>query len=131
MDAASRLGAARVGYGSPHEIARARARNEARFGIAPANQPSAGNARPMPPEPPRSTHAMRSAAQNILLEAQAQAIAAFERLPAPLRAPAAHTAADPEADFAAAEDMLNRLRGAASPPLDRASVDGGGAQGVD
>jgi hypothetical protein len=123
MDAAFKLGAARAGYGSPREIARARARNEARFGIAPAGPSSTGSARAAAPEPPRSTHATRSAAQNVLLEAQAHAVPAAERLPAALRARTPHPTADAETDFAAAaEALLNRLRGAASPAAERASL---------
>jgi hypothetical protein len=115
MDAAGKLGAARVAYGSAPEIARARVRAEARFGVAPANVARGGETRSgtAAPEKPRSAHAERSAAQNLLLQAQEQATPALERLPTALRArvAGAHLPTEREsAPDAAAEAVLNRLR---------------------
>ena len=121
MDAASKLGAARAGYASPREIARARARNGARFDLASPGPTQSSTTAPAASEPPRSTHATRSAAQIVLLEAQALAVPAFERLPAALRARAPRPT-DAETDFeASAEALLDRLRTATSPAPQRAS----------
>ena len=115
MDAASKLGAARAGYASPREIARARARNGARFDLGAPGATHSAATPPAAPEPPRSAHATRIAAQIVLLEAQAVAVPAFERLPAALRARAPHPT-DAETDFeASAEALLDRLRAATSP----------------
>jgi hypothetical protein len=117
MDAAGKLGATTVGYGSAPEIARARVRHEARFGIAPSS-PAAARATEArtggaASEKPRSAHAERTAARNALLDAQALATPAIERLPTALRAHAAHRPAKSGTDFdAAAETALNRLRDA-------------------
>jgi hypothetical protein len=115
MDAAGKLGAARVAYGSAPEIARARVRTEARFGVVPASVARSGEARggAAAPEKPRSAHAERSAAQNLLLQAQAQATPALERLPAALRArvAGAHLPTERESSSdVAAEAALDRLR---------------------
>jgi hypothetical protein len=129
MDAAGKLGAARVAYGSAPEIARARVRTETRFGVAPASAARSGGAlgAAAAPEKPRSAHAERSAAQNLLLQAQAQATPALERLPAALRArvAGAHLPTEREGSSdAAAEAALNRLRDgprAAADPLSEES----------
>jgi hypothetical protein len=116
MDAAAKLGATTVGYGSAPEIARARVRHKARFDIAPAS--AAAAARPnelrtgtAASEKPHSAHAQRSAARNALLDAQALATPAIERMPAALRVRAAHLPSKSGSNFdTAAETALNRLR---------------------
>jgi hypothetical protein len=121
MDAASKLGAARAGYASPREIARARARNGARFDLASSSATQSPAKAPAASEPPRSTHATRSAAQIVLLEAQAVAIPAFERLPAALRARAPHPTDDGTDFEASAEALLDGLRAMTSPAPQRPS----------
>jgi hypothetical protein len=118
MDVAGKLNPAKLDYGSTPEIARAR--GGARFGVAPSSAAvtaAAGKAQTgtAAPDMPRSAHAEQSTAWNALLEAQAQATPALERMPTKLR-PRAITARWPEngeTDFdAAAEAALNRLRDA-------------------
>lgn len=120
MTAAGKLGGAELVYGSAPEIARARVRNGPRFGVAASGVATAtrtGKARTATavPDKTRSAHAEQSAARSALLEAQAGATPALERMPAALRAGAvaAHLSAQGGTDFdAAAEAALNRLRDA-------------------
>jgi hypothetical protein len=126
MNVAGKIGAP----GAPADAARARARRDPApgFRLDPGATRSgeARNASAATPVPP-SPHAQRSAAQLALLEAQAQASPALERLPAALRARAAAAfpgrsgSSDLSAAAASALDRLRdrrEMRPGAAPPSD-------------
>jgi hypothetical protein len=124
MNVASKVGA----YGATADPARARPRRGAAsdFGLEAGTTRAGGErAAATPSAPARSAHAQRSAAQLALLEAQAQASPALERVPVALRArAAAFVPASRSATLDAATSTLDRLRDrretrpAGAPPSD-------------